>query len=100
MIRRLSAAALIGAGVIWCIGFPKKASFAPDMVLSVALGIGLIATGVIVLSANRFQRAAWILAALLLWSLLANAYFLALNRSMSDLIRSSNRGTAAAPGSK
>jgi hypothetical protein len=62
MIRRLSAIALIGAGA-----FLATLRTLPVSVELVAMGIGLIGTGVIVLASNRLERSTWILSSLLLW---------------------------------
>ena len=75
MIRRLSAIALIGAGA-----FLAMLPMRPVAVEFVAIGIGLIGTGVIALASSRLKPSTWILSALLLWSLLANVC-LALSRS-------------------
>jgi predicted acyltransferase len=61
------------AAIVWSIRFPKSADIMrPDFVISVVIGVGLFATGcVLVLSAVR-QRVQWLLPTLLIWSLAAN----------------------------
>ncbi len=90
MIRRLAAAALLVSGVVWSIGFPKKATFDPDMVESVAIAIGLLGTGAIVLYSNRFQRWTSVLSTLLLWSLVANLCLVTRCVALAELLAKSN----------
>ncbi len=74
IINIVLASILIGAGVFWSIMFPKTtAIFRPDFVGSVAIGVGLVASGVLVFSVKRSRVLHFILSLLLLWSLLLNA---------------------------
>ena len=75
--RTLTALLLISVGVVWLFFFPKKASLNADMVLSVAIAVSFLGTGVIVWLSDRMTRSASVLSALLLWSLSANAYLFA-----------------------
>ena len=68
------ALALLGAGIVWSIMFPKKLSLDSDMVVSTGIGIGLVGSGLLVLWGNRRRLSIVILSTLLLWSLVANAY--------------------------
>ncbi len=90
MIRRLAAAALLLFGVVWSIGFPKKATFDPDMVESVAIAISFLGTGLIVLRSNRWQRLTSVLSALLLWSLAANVFLVSQCVALAVLLTKSN----------
>lgn len=63
---------LILTGCTWFLLFPKKASLSGDMVVSVALGVGMVGTGVFLLLVDRLRRATMSLSILLLWSLLGN----------------------------
>jgi hypothetical protein len=77
IIKIVLASILIGAGVFWSIMFPKTtAIFTPDFVASVAIGVGLVASGVLVFLVKRSRVLHFILSLLLLWSLLLNAVLL------------------------
>ena len=77
IIKIVLASILIGAGVFWSIMFPKTtAIFRPDFVASVGIGVGLVASGVLVLLVKRSRVLHFILSLLLLWSLLLNAVLL------------------------
>jgi len=87
MARKLTAALLITAGLIWCVLFPKRASFDPDMVLSVCLGIGLIASGALLWRLPRMRPFVAALAFGLLWSVLGNAYLWSESNSAHDSLQ-------------
>ena len=77
IIKIVLASILIGAGVFWSLMFPKTtAIFRPDFVASVGIGVGLVASGVLVLLVKRSRVLHFILSLLLLWSLLLNAVLL------------------------
>lgn len=88
MIRTVSAIALILAGLVWSLLFPKSAAWRWDMVASVGVAVGLLGTGFLVLVAHRFRRATAVLSTLLLWSLIANVSLFAWQRDASDLLLS------------
>ncbi len=92
MARRILAGLLFAAGVVWTIGFPKRADLEPDNVLSFALAIGLIGSGILVLRADRVGGKTTAFAILLLASVLANAYLLAENRALGDILLHLARG--------
>lgn len=77
IIKIVLASIFIGAGVFWSIMFPKTtAIFRPDFVASVGIGVGLVASGVLVFLIKRSRVLHFILSLLLLWSLLLNAVLL------------------------
>ena len=74
IIKIVLASVFIGAGVFWSIMFPKTTDiFRPDFVASVAIGVGLVASGVLIFLVKRTRVLLFILSLLLLWSLLLNA---------------------------
>jgi peptidoglycan/LPS O-acetylase OafA/YrhL len=94
-LRFVLAAVVIGAGVVWSVLFPKKASFDPDMVASVAIGAGLIGAGALLFLEARLGRVRTALAILLLWSLLANVYLYSDSKSLRDhLVHMQERASA------
>ncbi len=77
IIKIVLASILIGAGLFWSIMFPKTtAIFRPDFVASVGIGVGLVASGVLVFLVKQSRVLRFILSLLLLWSLLLNAALL------------------------
>ena len=67
--------------------FPKSREiFRPDFVLSVALGIGLLVTGVLCFFIKRSRAVVLLLSIMLLWSALANVFFFAQLRSLRDIV--------------
>ena len=89
----ISVKAVIGtifvvAGVIWSIMFPKTAEvFRPDFVASVAIGVGFVASGVLVFLIKRSRVLHLILSLLLLWSLLLNAVLLSETKSLMEIVK-------------
>jgi len=78
---------IIACGVIWSIMFPKtREIIRPDFVLSAALGLGLLVTGVLCFFMKRSRVVVLLLSMLLLWSVLANVFFLAQLRSLRDVV--------------
>lgn len=84
--RAVLAAATICAGCVWFVLFPKRASLDTDMVASVAIGIGLVGPGVLLLFERRLGRLGTALAILLLWSVLANAVLYSEATVLADLL--------------
>jgi hypothetical protein len=71
--RRIIGALLLALGVQWSIMFPKTTDvLRPDFVLSVALGIGLILPGLVLLAMPRLRPWPTFFGLLLVWSLLLN----------------------------
>jgi len=67
--------------------FPKtREIFRPDFVLSVALGIGLLVTGMLCFFIKRSRVVVLLLSIILLWSALANVFFLAQLKSLRDIV--------------
>jgi len=86
--RRAVTWSSIALGVVWSIGFPKKASLAPDMVMSVCIGAALIGTGVLLL--RRTRPATTVLSIALLWSVLASSTLLSMVVDLNRLLSSSS----------
>ena len=78
---------LIALGVIWSVGFPKTSpSLRSDFVMSVALALGLLGSGVLLFA---LRSRSWFLTALsvaLLWSTLANVTLYAIAREQALLL--------------
>ena len=74
MIRLGIALLLVLAGVVWSVMFPKRPDLGPDMVASIAIGVGLIGTGVLVWASKHLRTSTTVLSILLLWSLATNSY--------------------------
>ena len=90
IIKIVLASILIGAGVFWSIMFPKTtAIFRPDFVASVGIGVGLVASGVLVFLVKRSRVLHFILSLLLLWSLHFNAALLSEAKSLMELVKDS-----------
>ncbi len=84
------AVVIIAAGIVWSIMFPKtRAVLRPDFITSVAIGLGLIATGILIFFINRSRLVRVVLSTLLLWSVLCNVvlctYVLALRQLALEL---------------
>ena len=87
IIRAVFGCLIIGCGIIWSIMFPKtREIFRPDFVLSVALGIGLLVTGMLCFFIKRSRVVVLLLSIILLWSALANVFFLAQLKSLRDIV--------------
>ena len=88
IIKIVLASVFIGAGVFWSIMFPKTTEiFRPDFVASVAIGVGLTASGVLVLFVKRTRVLLFILSLLLLWSLLLNAALFSHVKSATEILK-------------
>ena len=91
IIKIVLASILIGAGVFLSIMLPKTtAIFSPDFISSVAIGVGLVASGVLVFLVKRTRVVHFILSLLLLWSLLLNAVLLS---TIKDFVVQINTNT-------
>jgi drug/metabolite transporter (DMT)-like permease len=95
MARKLIATLLITAGIIWCVMFPKKATLDPDMIASVCLGVGLIASGALVWWLPRLRPLVGTLAFVLLWSLLGNALLWSMSDQYSNALQRSSVASSA-----
>jgi hypothetical protein len=72
-VRTIVAAAIIGFGILWSIMFPKTSDILrPDFVASVALGLGLMVTGLLIFFITKSRSLPIVLLILLLWSALFN----------------------------
>lgn len=87
-IRTVIGSILIVCGIIWLIMFPKTGEvLRPDFVISVALGLGLIGTGVLFLFLKKLKTLLLALFILLLWSVLLNVCFFAFVRYTTGVIK-------------
>ena len=88
MTRIVFGCLIITCGIIWSLMFPKtREIFRPDFVLSVALGIGLLVTGVLCFFIKRSRVVVLLLSIMLLWSALANVFFLAQLQSLREIVQ-------------
>lgn len=72
-VKAVIGTIFVVAGVIWSIMFPKTADVSrPDFVASVAIGMGLILPGIVILLFKRLRALPTVLSILLFWSLLLN----------------------------
>jgi len=86
--RTIIGSILIVCGVIWLIMFPKTSNILrPDFVISVALGLGFIGTGVLFLFLKKSKTLLGALFILLLWSVLLNVCLFAAIRHAADFIK-------------
>lgn len=80
-IRIIFGCVIVGCGIVWSIMFPKTGEILrPDFVGSVALGVGIIVTGILGFFMTRSRAVLLVLSILFLWSVLTNVVFLALLR--------------------
>ena len=88
--RRVRAALgvlLLTSGLVWSAMFPKRASFDPDMVISVCIAVGLAGSGTFLLCAAKLARGVVIVCLALLASVLWNVCQLAETRALAALLR-------------
>ena len=87
-IRITFGCVVVGCGIVWSIMFPKTGDIMrPDFVFSVALGVGLIVTGILCFFITKSRAVLLCLAILLLWSVLTNVVFYALLRGSLEIVR-------------
>jgi len=87
-IRIIFSCVVVGCGIVWSIMFPKTDEILrPDFVFSVALGLGLIVTGIFCFFMTRSRAALLVLSILFLWSMLTNVVVLALLRGGLEIVR-------------
>jgi predicted acyltransferase len=79
-VKNMSAQSLIGcicivSGLVWSAMFPKTHEILrPDFVASVAIGLGLIISGVIILFFRKSKSLVLSISIILVWSLLLNVF--------------------------
>lgn len=100
-IKMVIGTAFIITGLVWSIMFPKTIEvLRPDFVASVAIGIGLVISGVLILFFKKSRVLQGVLSILLTWSLLMNAFLFCWAREamqvMVDLV-SNNLSTETNP---
>ena len=79
---------LIVAGVVWSLMFPKtKDILRPDFVASVAIGVGLIIPGFIILFLKKHRMVSSILSMFLIWSILMNLFLFSFAKYSVNVIR-------------
>ncbi|UCE99042.1 MAG: hypothetical protein JSV82_07625 [Planctomycetota bacterium] len=87
-IRTVVGSIFIVCGVFWLIMFPKTSDvLRPDFVISAALGIGLIVTGVLFLLFKKSKMLVGTVFIFLLWSVLLNVCLLATIRHTLEFIK-------------
>jgi len=92
--RRVESSILIAAGFIWALGVPNDVPERPDFVISVAITLGLLGSGALLLIARRW--AATGLALALLPSCLANVSLYAISRDAFAALRYVSEAAATA----
>ncbi len=86
-VRTVVAVAIICLGIVWSIMFPKtKDILRPDFVASVALGFGLMVTGVLIFFMTKSRSLTIVLLILLLWSALCNIALYAHSREIAQIV--------------
>ncbi len=83
LIRKYTAVLLLVAACLWIFLIPKRASLHPDLVGSWAVGLGLFATGMILMNLHRMQKLAATLGLGLVYSLCVIAFLVASDRAMT-----------------
>ncbi len=88
---------LIVAGVVWSLMFPKtKDILRPDFVASVAIGVGLIIPGFIILFLKKHRMVSSILSIFLIWSILMNLFLFSFAKySVKDIRKMTEDGSNA-----
>jgi hypothetical protein len=94
--RRWLGVALLILGVIWSIGFPKGTAepLRPDFVMSIAIAVGLVGSGGLLLTLRRRTWTTIALSIALLWSCLANVTLYAIARDYLRQIRQADEISA------
>jgi cell shape-determining protein MreD len=88
VVRAVIGTIFVVAGVIWSIMFPKTADvFRPDFVASVAIGMGLILPGIVILFFKRLRVLPTILSILLFWSLLLNVVLISWAKTVGKAVQ-------------
>jgi len=89
LVPKILGIVCIVAGLGWSLLFPKGGYFLrPDFVASVAIGLGLIIPGIIMLFITKARALPSILAILLVWSVLLNACLFSWAYEVIVLVRS------------
>lgn len=87
-IKIIIGGIFIVCGVVWLMMFPKTSDvLRPDFVISAALGLGFIGTGVLFLLLKKSKMLLVTLFILLLWSVLLNVCLFAAIRYATDFIK-------------
>jgi hypothetical protein len=80
-VQKLIGSICIVSGLVWSAGFPKTQEILrPDFVASVAIGLGLIIPGVIILFFRKSKGLVLSISIILVWSLLLNVVLFSLTR--------------------
>jgi cell shape-determining protein MreD len=88
VVRAVIGTIFVVAGFIWSIMFPKTADvFRPDFVASVAIGMGLILPGIVILFFKRLRVLPTILSILLFWSLLLNVVLISWAKTVGKIVQ-------------
>jgi hypothetical protein len=88
VVRAVIGTIFVVTGVIWSIMFPKTADvFRPDFIASVAIGMGLILPGIVILFFKRLRVLPTILSILLFWSLLLNVVLISWAKTVGKIVQ-------------
>ena len=91
-MRKIIGVVCVVGGVVWSVMFPKTGDgLRPDFVASVAVGLGLIIPGVILLWIPRIKGVVAVLAVLLIESMLLNVSLIFWAREAARFIQQSVR---------
>jgi len=87
-VKAVIGTIFVVAGVIWSIMFPKTAEvFRPDFVASVAIAMGLILPGIVILFFKKLRALPTVLSILLFWSLLLNVVLISWAKTAVKLVQ-------------
>lgn len=87
-IRVFAGIICMAGGIVWSVFFPKTGDWLrPDFVASVAVGLGLIVPGIILLLGQRIRGVTTALAILLVESLLLNVFLFSLAREALNFVQ-------------
>lgn len=90
--RHIFGGALIAISVVWLIAFPKHGNpTQPDYVASLAIGVGILVPGIVILVARRPLRMNCALGVLLAWSILVNAWLFSEVQDCRNLLETQQR---------
>ena len=91
-MRKIIGIVCVVGGLVWSAMFPKTSDWLrPDFVASVAVGLGLIIPGIILLWSPRIKGVAAVLAVLLIESILLNVVLASWAREAARFIQQSAR---------
>ncbi len=87
-VQKLIGSICIVSGLVWSAVFPKTQEILrPDFVASVAIGLGLIIPGVIILFFRKSKGLVLSISIILVWSLLLNVVLFSLTHNLTRVIQ-------------